>query len=255
MAEERTQKPERRVAMITGAGSGMGAACARRFAADHAGLLLFDLRPDAVEEVARTLGARDGAVATVAGDVSDAVAVESAVEACLSRFGSLDVLVNAAGIAETTRFFDVTEEEWARVLAVNLTGTFLVTQAAARPMRDQGWGRIVHFSSTAGKTVSTLGGAHYTAAKHGVLGLTRAAAKELAPFGITVNAVCPGLIDTEMVWGTTTPEQRDAFAASFPIARLGRPEEVADLVHFLASDAAAYITGAAVDITGGDLMV
>jgi NAD(P)-dependent dehydrogenase (short-subunit alcohol dehydrogenase family) len=130
-----------------------------------------------------------------------------------------------------------------------------VSQAAARPMVEQGWGRIVHFSSTAGKTVSTLGGAHYTASKHGVLGLTRASAKELAPHGITVNAVCPGLIDTEMVRGIASEEERAAYAASFPIPRLGQPGEVAELVHFLASDGAAYITGAAFDITGGDLMV
>lgn len=166
------------------------------------------------------------------------------------------MLVNAAGILEPTRFFDdVSPEQWMRVLEVNLTGAFLTSQAAARPMRDQGWGRIVHFSSTAGKTVSTLGGCHYTAAKHGVLGLTRAAARELAPFGITVNAVCPGLIDTEMVRASISQKQRTAYAASFPIPRLGRPQEVADLVHFLASDAAAYVTGAALDINGGDLML
>ncbi len=254
MADEyaKSEGPAQRVAMISGAGSGMGAACARRFAADHAGLLLFDIRADALADMAATL---DAPVVTHAGDVSEGKDVHEAVEACLSRFGRLDVLVNAAGILEPTRFFDVSADEWTRIVAVNLTGAFLVTQAAARPMRDRGWGRIVHFSSTAGKTVSTLGGAHYTASKHGVLGLTRAAARELAPFGITVNAVCPGLIDTEMVRASTTSEQRSDYATSFPISRLGEPEEVADLVHFLSSDEAAYITGAAIDINGGDLMV
>ena len=122
-------------------------------------------------------------------------------------------------------------------------------------MRAAGWGRIVNFSSTAGKNVSTVGGAHYTAAKAGVLGFTRHLAKEAAPCGITVNAVCPGLIDTEMVRATISDEQTSAYAASFPIARLGAPEEVAELVAFLASDRAAYITGASLDINGGDLMI
>jgi len=239
--------------MITGAGSGMGAACARRFAADHAALLLFDVRPDPLAQVAEALP--NVVVTSHVGDVTDASDVQAAVEACLARFGRLDVLVNAAGIGEPTRFFDLTEEEWHRVVDVNLTGAFLISQAAARPMKDRGWGRIVHFSSTAGKTVSTLGGAHYTASKHGLLGLMRASAKELATHGITVNAVCPGLIDTEMVRAIASAEERAGYAASFPIPRLGEPYEVAELVHFLASDAAAYITGAAIDITGGDLMV
>ena len=122
-------------------------------------------------------------------------------------------------------------------------------------MKRQEYGRIVNLSSTAGKTVSTLGGAHYTASKHGVLGLTRASALELAPYGITVNAVCPGLIDTEMAHENTTPKRLEAYRNSFPMGRLGRAEEVANLVYFLASEEAGYITGSAYDIAGGDLMV
>ena len=230
----------------------MGRACARRSAADHAAVVLFDVRPDAVARVAESLGEH---VVPIVGDITDPSDVQGAVDSCLERFGRLDVLVNAAGILEPTRFLELPQDEWRRVIEVNLTGAFLISQAAAHPMRERGWGRIVHFSSTAGKTVSTLGGAHYTASKHGVLGLTRASAKELAPFGITVNAVCPGLIDTEMVRSTISAERRAEYAAGFPIPRLGTPEEVAEIVHFLASDAAAYVTGATVDITGGDLMV
>ncbi len=148
----------------------------------------------------------------------------------------------------------MTEDEWDWVLAVNLKGAFLTSRAVAPLMRERGWGRIIHFSSTAGKTVSTIGGCHYTAAKHGVLGLTRALAKELASDGITVNAVCPGLIDTEMVRDTIPRERVREYERSFPIPRLGRPEEVAELVAFLASDDAAYITGAALDINGGDFL-
>ena len=122
-------------------------------------------------------------------------------------------------------------------------------------MREEGWGRIVNFSSTAGKNVSTVGGAHYTAAKAGVLGFTRHLAKEVAGYGITVNAVCPGLIDTEMVRAVISPERADAYARGFPVSRLGEPGEVAELVAFLASDRASYITGASLDINGGDLMI
>lgn len=248
-------RSDRRVVLITGAGSGMGAACARRFATEGDALFLFDIRSDALALVADSLAGSDDRVATFPGDVSTQQDVADAISACLERFGGLDVLVNAAGILEPTRFFDLSVEEWRRMLDVNLTGAFLVTQTAARPMRDRGWGRIVHFSSTAGKTVSTLGGSHYTVTKHGLLGLVRAAAKELAQFGITVNAVCPGLIDTEMVRATISAQRRERYAEGFPIARLGRPEEVAELVSYLAGEGAGYITGAAFDINGGDLMV
>lgn len=241
--------------MITGAASGMGAACARRFSVDHGGLFLFDLDVDRLRHVGAYAGSGGAPVETRQGDVSSPGDVRAAVASCLGRFGRIDVLVHAAGTLQRTRLFDLSVEEWRRTIDVNLTGAFLVTKEVAGPMRDHGWGRIVHFSSTAGKTVSTLGGSHYTAAKHGVLGLTRAAAKELAPFGITVNAVCPGLVDTEMVRGSTTEEQRTAYADGFPIPRLAEPEEVAELVHFVAGDGAAYITGAALDINGGDLMV
>ena len=138
---------------------------------------------------------------------------------------------------------------------VNLKGTYLCSRAVLPAMRREGWGRIVNFSSTAGKNVSTLGGAHYTAAKAGVLGFTRHLAKEEARHGITVNAVCPGLIDTEMVRNTIGAKRRRSYARSFPISRLGKPGEVAELVAFLASDRAAYITGASLDINGGDLMI
>jgi NAD(P)-dependent dehydrogenase (short-subunit alcohol dehydrogenase family) len=128
-------------------------------------------------------------------------------------------------------------------------------QAVVPAMKAQGFGRVINLSSTAGKSVSTLGGAHYTASKAGLLGLTRAAAKELGPFGITVNAVCPGLIDTELTREHATPEELAAHARSFPIPRLGTAAEVADLICFLASDQAGYITGASLDINGGDLMI
>jgi NAD(P)-dependent dehydrogenase (short-subunit alcohol dehydrogenase family) len=232
-----------RVALVTGAAQGMGAACARRLLRDGVRIVAFDLRDSGIEDSV-----------SVRGDVTSSEDVARAVGVACERFGRLDILVNAAGVLRPTRLLEMTEEEWDWVVAVNLKGSFLTSRAAAKPMVERGFGRIVHFSSTAGKTVSTIGGSHYTAAKHGVLGLTRALAKELAPHGVTVNAVCPGLIDTEMVRQTISPEAVARFEASFPIPRLGTPEEVAELIAFLTSDRASYITGAALDINGGDFL-
>jgi len=217
--------------------------------------VLFDVRQRELDVFARELRGNGNEVEVYVGDVTKASDVDAVVGLALARFSKIDILVNAAGVLRPTSIFALSEEEWDWVVGVSLKGAFLLSRAVAQPMKDNRWGRIVHFSSTAGKTVSTLGGCHYTAAKHGVLGLTRALAKELAPLNITVNAVCPGLIDTEMVRTSIDPEQAKRIAATFPIPRLGTPEEVADLVAFLVSPEAAYITGAALDINGGDLMV
>jgi len=241
-----------RVALISGAGQGMGAACARRLAADGRRLVLFDLHQEPLDALAAELSAAGAEVVTVRGDVRSP---RPGVDAALKSFGRLDILVNAAGILYGGSALDISEDEWDRVLGINLKGAFLISQCAARPMLEQGWGRIVHFSSTAGKTNSTLGGAHYTASKHGVLGIVRSMAIEFAPRGVTVNAVCPGLIDTEMVRSSISPGRAAEIAATFPAGRLGEPGEVADLVAFLAGERSGYITGAAVDINGGDLVV
>jgi NAD(P)-dependent dehydrogenase (short-subunit alcohol dehydrogenase family) len=241
-----------RVALVTGAARGMGNAIAGRLHELGASVALNDLDPEATTGGAEALGED---VLPVPADVTSSDDVRQMFETTTNHFGRLDILVNNAGILFPTRLEDISEEEWRKTLDVNLTGAFFCTQAAISSMKGEGYGRIVNLASTAGKTVSTLGGAHYTASKHGVLGLTRACALELAPYGITVNAVCPGLIDTEMAHENTTPERLEGYRTSFPIHRLGRPEEVADLVCFLASDAAGYITGSAYDIAGGDLMV
>ena len=171
------------------------------------------------------------------------------------EFGGLHILVNNAGVLRPTRVEQITTAEYDLVVDVSMKGCFLCSREVIPIMKRQRWGRIVNMSSSAGRSVSTLGGCHYTAAKAGMLGLTRAIAKEVAPFGITVNAVCPGLIDTEMVRGTIPPEKIRQYEAAFPIPRLGTPQEVADLVLFLAGDESAYITGASIDINGGDLML
>ena len=242
-----------RVALVTGAARGLGrAAAAERLLADGARVAVNVRRREQGEALVRDLGAD---VLVLLGDVSVASDVETFVAAILERFGRLDILVNNAAAAYSTRFAEITEEEWRRALDVNLTAPFLCTRAALPAMKAQGYGRVINLSSTAGKSVSTLGGAHYTASKAGLLGLTRASAKELGPFGITVNAVCPGLIDTELTREHATGDELAAHARSFPIPRLGTAAEVADLIALLASEAAGYITGASLDINGGDLMI
>ena len=244
-----------KVAIVTGAGQGMGYAVAHRLAAAGASLVINDVNAAAAEQTAAALRAAGHTALAVPGDVASSEDVRGIVAATLDRYGGIHILINNAGVLRPTAVIDIEEAEWDLVVNVNLKGTYLCSRAVLPAMREAGWGRIVNFSSTAGKNVSTVGGAHYTAAKAGVLGFTRHLAKEAAPYGITVNAVCPGLIDTEMVRATISDEQTSAYAASFPIARLGAPEEVAELVAFLASDRAAYITGASLDINGGDLMI
>ncbi|MDP6776326.1 MAG: SDR family NAD(P)-dependent oxidoreductase [Candidatus Latescibacteria bacterium] len=244
-----------RVAVITGAGQGMGRSVARVLAGLGAAIVVNDLDADRAEETAAGLRSSGTEATAVQGDVTVAADVQRMVEATMASFGALHILINNAGILYPTAVPDISEDEWDRVIAVNLKGTFLCSQAALPAMKAAGWGRIVNFSSTAGKNISTVGGAHYTAAKAGILGLTRHLAKEVAGDGITVNAVCPGLIDTEMVRDTIDDDRVRAYEQGFPIPRLGLPEEVADLVAFLATDRAAYITGASLDINGGDLMI
>jgi len=241
-----------RVALVTGAARGLGRAAAERLLAAGACVALNVHRPEQADSLAHALG---GDVLVRAGDIAGSQTVRDLIAEVLERFGRLDILVNNAAAAYSTRFEQITEEEWRRALDVNLTAAFLCTQAAVPAMKSQGYGRVVNLSSTAGKSVSTLGGAHYTASKAGLLGLTRAAAKELGPFGITVNAICPGLIDTELTREHATPDDLAAYARSFPVPRLGTAAEVADLICFLASEQAGYITGASLDINGGDLMI
>jgi NAD(P)-dependent dehydrogenase (short-subunit alcohol dehydrogenase family) len=233
----------------------MGRAVAHALAGRGARVAVNDLNGEEAERTASELRASGAEAVAVQADVGNAASVRRMAAEVVARLGGVHILVNNAGVLRPTAFLDIPEAEWDLVVGVNLKGTFLCSQAALPSMRAAGWGRIVNFSSTAGKNVSTLGGAHYTAAKAGVLGLTRHMAKEFARHGITVNAVCPGLIDTEMVRSTVSEERARAYAERFPVSRLGRPEEVAELVAFLCSDRAAYITGAALDINGGDLMV
>ena len=233
----------------------MGRSAAERLAAAGASVLVNDLSADSAESTATAIRDAGGKSIAIGGNVTDSSGVTAMVDRTMSEFGGVHILVNAAGVLRRTSVFDMPEDEWDFVIGVNLKGTFLPSRAVLPAMREAGWGRIVNFSSTAGKTTSTLGSAAYTASKHAVIGLTRHLAMEEASYGITVNAVCPGLIDTEMVQAQVDEARKAAYTSSFPISRLGEPSEVAELVAFLASDRAAYITGQALDISGGDLMV
>lgn len=244
-----------KVAIVTGAARGMGRAVALRLASGGASVAVNDLRLEDAQRVADELKSAGKDALAIAGDVTNSADVLRMVGQATDSLGAVHILINNAGVLRPTPVIDIEEDEWDFVVGVNMKGTYLCSRAVLPTMRSQGWGRIVNFSSTAGKNVSTVGGAHYTAAKAGILGFTRHLAKEEAGYGITVNSVCPGLIDTEMVRDTISDERADAYAASFPIQRLGEPEEVAELVAFLASDRASYITGASLDINGGDLMI
>jgi len=193
-----------RVALITGAARGLGAAMARRFLERGARVAVNVRDESRAASLERALG--PGAFG-VAGDVANGEDVRAMVERTVERFQRIDVLVNNAAVARPTRFERIAEDEWRQTIDVNLTGAFLCIQAVVAPMKANRYGRIVNVSSTAGKSVSTLAGAHYTASKAGLLGLTRAAAKELGVHGITVNAICPGLIDTELTRENATPSQ------------------------------------------------
>jgi NAD(P)-dependent dehydrogenase (short-subunit alcohol dehydrogenase family) len=244
-----------RVALITGAGRGIGFAIATELGRRGAIIGLNEINFDLAQEAAQKL-IEKGIVALAApGDVTSASDVTSVVDKVLGKFGKLDILVNNAGVLRPTRTVEIADAEWDFVINGNLKSTFLCCRAAIPALRASEVGSIVNMSSSAGKSVSTIGGAHYTAAKAGVLGLTRHLARELATDGIRVNAVCPGLIATEMVQSTISGRQIKTYAAGFPARRLGLPQEVADLVAFMVSDQATYITGASYDINGGDLTI
>jgi len=234
-----------RVAIVTGASRGLGRAAAERLHERGASVAVIVRRPAAFPDWALVIER----------DITAAGAPQEIVNKTVQHFGRVDILVNNAALAKSTRFSDLTADEWRLALETNMTAPFLLIQACLPVMKAQNYGRIINISSTAGRTVSTLGGAHYTASKAGLLGLTRAAAKELGKFGITVNAICPGMIDTELTRENASDELLHRLATSYPVPRLGTAREVADLICFAASEEAGYITGASLDINGGDLMM
>ena len=234
-----------KIAIVTGAGRGIGEGIARKLAQQEATVVCADINAGEVEKLAGSLG--HGAVGRQL-DVSNSGACDELVNGVQSEFGRLDILVNNAGINRDAMLHKMSDEQWQQVLAVDLSGVFFMTRAASRLMRAAGKGRIVNIASAS--WMGNIGQANYAAAKAGVVGLSRTAAKELARFQVTVNAICPGFIDTQMTRGI--PENiREAQVAKIPLGRAGQPADVAALVAFLASDEAGYITGEVINVGGG----
>jgi NAD(P)-dependent dehydrogenase (short-subunit alcohol dehydrogenase family) len=236
-----------RVAIITGGARGIGRAMGETFASEGARVVLADIDAS-VNETARETNAR-GFIA----DVTDADSVRALMETTMRAFGRIDILVNNAGICPLTSFEKITRAEWDRVLAINLTGAFLCSQAVVSHMQRAQYGRIINLSSVAGKMGGVTVGAHYAASKAGLLGLTKSLARSYAPFGITVNAIAPVTTETEMTRGWSR-EVMEKMKQSIPLGRLARVNDIAAAALFLASDEASFITGAVLDVNGGFLM-
>lgn len=243
---------EGKVAVVIGAARGIGAAMAERLAQEGARVVIGDTLEEG-EATARKLGPESRAL-FFRTDVSRKADVNALVQTTLDRFGRVDILIQNAGIYPYTLLADIAVEEWDAVLGVNLRGCFLAIQACIPPMRAQSYGRIVLTSSITGPRVTSPGHGHYSASKAGINGLIRAAAIELAPFGITVNGIEPGNILTEGMQAGRSAEFIRAMEASVPLGRLGTPRDVASAALFLASDEAAYITGTTIVVDGGQIL-
>jgi 3-oxoacyl-[acyl-carrier protein] reductase len=250
-------KTSRRVALITGAAGGIGASISSRLAADGHHVMLLDVQP-AVAETAAALRDRGVAAEHRICDITSEAAVQELFADIERTHGRLDILVNNAGISPKHDGRSLTAEntpldEWLAVINVNLTAPFLLCRAAAPLMRKQQWGRIVNMASLAGRTRSIVSGAHYSASKAGLIGFSRMFAGEVAKTGITVNCVAPGAIQAGL-GAQLNPALTETYASRIPVGRIGKPEEVAALVSFIASEETAFITGATFDINGGYLM-
>jgi len=245
-----------RVAIITGAGQGMGAAVAEALAANGATVVVNDIDIKKAKKVAQKIARENRQAIAIQADVSNYQQVAQMVDTVLEKYGIIDILVNNAGILRRRRFIEeINDDEWDLVMNVNVKGFFNCSKAVIGIMKKQKSGKIVNMSSSAGRSTSELGGAHYTASKAAVLGLTRHLAREVASLNINVNAVCPGLIDTAMVKSSVSQKELEAQMKAIPMGRLGTPEEVADLVLFLVTDASSYINGATIDIGGASLLI
>jgi NAD(P)-dependent dehydrogenase (short-subunit alcohol dehydrogenase family) len=246
---------EGRIVIVTGAARGIGAVTVEAFAREGARVAALDLDGAALDAAVAAVSTRGGDVLGVKSDVTSATDVQSTIERVLARWGRIDVLVNnAGGFAAMRALEDTSEAEWDAILRSNLTSAFLVSKAVLPIMKRQRAGRIVNLASVVARGGAVRVPAHYAAAKAGVIALTRMLALEVAASGITVNAVAPGTTATDRVLAARTPEETARVAAAIPLGRLGRPGEIADAILFLASDAAQFVTGAVLDVNGGQEM-
>lgn len=241
-----------RVAIVTGAGAGLGRAHARLLASRGAQVVVNDLHLAPAEAVVAEIRAAGGQAIAAAGSVTDEAAVQTMVAQTLATWGRIDILVNNAGITRDGMLHKMTYEQWSDVIRVNMDSAFNMTRPVIEGMRDRGWGRIVNISSINGQK-GQMGQTNYSAAKAGLIGFTKALALENAKKGVTVNVICPGYIDTEMV--AAVPENVLAsIIGGIPVGRLGKGEEIADMVSFLAGERAGFVTGATLSLNGGQYM-
>lgn len=246
---------EERTVLVTGASRGIGRACAIALArTGHNIVLNYCNNYDAALETAHTIEKSAMEVLIRQADISDVNEIAEMVDAAVERFGRIDVLVNNAGIAQYISVDDITEDDWERVLSVNLKGVFFCSQLVLRHMKHWGHGKIINISSQAGRTGGYFNGAHYAASKAGIINLTKSFAKAAAPYSVLVNCITPGVISTEMN-RALTDKQSELLRQSIPLKRFGTPEEVAEVVAFLASDACSYMTGATIAVNGGMFML
>lgn len=237
-----------KTAVVTGAGSGIGRACAVRLARDGAALAVWDLNAEAAAETVRLIEAEGGRAKAYVGDASDRAAIDGILAQVRADLGPVLILVNNAGITGFMPFLEITPEALERIYRVNLMGPFFLTQAALPDMLAAGWGRVINISSSSAQTGSA-GMTHYSSSKGGIIALTKSLAAEFAARGITVNNIPPGFIDTPMT--RSSPIDVDAIAAASPMKRAGRPEDIAAACAFLASEDAGYVTGQTFGVNGG----
>jgi 3-oxoacyl-[acyl-carrier protein] reductase len=238
-----------RVAIVTGAARGIGLAVCEALASAGAKIALVDVNPQALDAAVQAIRQLGVEAEPFVCDVTDSQRVNAVVDEVVEKWGGLHILVNNAGITRDTLVMRMKDDQWDMVIGINLRGTFLFTRAAARPMMKGQFGRIVNMASISGQ-IGNPGQANYSASKAGVIGLTRTVARELAGRNITVNAVAPGFIATEMT-AALSEEVRDDVKKRIPLGRFGEPQDVADAVLFLASDAASFITGRVLTVDGG----
>lgn len=246
-----------KVALITGASSGIGRATAIALAQCGAAVAInYHRNESGAEEARRQITDAGGRAITIQADVTRSGDVSAMVNRAVSEFGPVDILVNNAGsLIERLKILELTEERWDEVIDLNLKSAFLCSKAVAASMMERKSGTIINVSSVAGRNGGALGSIHYSAAKGGLITFTKGLAKELAPYGARVNAVAPGVIDTPYHERFSTPEAMRNFVAGIPLARVGTSEEVAEVIVFLASDAASYLAGETIEINGGMIML
>jgi 3-oxoacyl-[acyl-carrier protein] reductase len=244
-----------RVAVVTGAARGIGAAIAVKLAADGFAVAVLDLEEASCKDTVERVTAAGGRALAVGADVSDAAAVQAAVERIAAELGPPAVLVNNAGVIRDNLLFKMTDDDWELVMAVHLRGAFLMSRACQKYMTEQKWGRIVNLSSTS--ALGNRGQANYSAAKAGLQGMAKTLAIELGPFGVTANAVAPGFIATDMTAATAArmgidfETFKEGAAAQIPVRRVGQPEDIANTVSFLASEGAGFVSGQVIYVAGG----